>query len=99
MNVQLSKTFAALEHAKTYLVHTAAYAIKATDTMRVPRDALVSRQRFSMFPFFTNLKFSFPRKKKANKRTKRLKHNLTLGFLFKATLSVAAACVSLDAKP
>ena len=97
MNVQRSKTFAALEHAKTYLVHTAAYAIKATDTMRVPRDALVSCQRFSMSAFFSNLKFS--RKKKANKRTKRLKHNLTLDFLFKATLSVATACVSLDAKP
>ena len=64
MNVQRFKTFAALEHAKTYLVHTAAYAIKATDTMRVPRDALVSCQRFSMSAFFSNLKFSFPRKKK-----------------------------------
>lgn len=99
MNVQRFKTFAALEHAKTYLVHTAAYAIKATDTMRVPRDALVSCQRFSMSAFFSNLKFSFPRKKKANKRTKRLKHNLTLDFLFKATLSVATASASLDAKP
>ena len=65
MNVQRFKTFAALEHAKTYLVHTAAYAIKATDTMRVPRDALVSCQRFSMSAFFSNLKFSFPRKKKS----------------------------------
>ena len=82
MNVQRFKTFAALEHAKTYLVHTAAYAIKDTDTMRVPRDALVS--------------FLFLEK---NKRTKRRKHNLALDFLFKATLSVATACVSLDATP
>lgn len=59
MNVQRFKTFAALEHAKTYLVHTAAYAIKATDTIRLRKDALVSRQRFSMSAFFKILSFLF----------------------------------------
>ena len=58
------ETYAALEHAITYLVHTAAYAIEATDTMRIPRDALVSCQSFSMYAFCGNLQFSFPEKNK-----------------------------------